>query len=75
MRDGVQINAVRPASEDNADWCHGSQLFQGGCIRFYLAINAAFPNPACNELVVLSAKVQDEDKLVFHRDHPFSCVK
>ena len=57
----VQIDAVGATGEDDADGVHGFQLRQGGGVRLYLAVNAAFPHPAGDELVVLAAKVQHED--------------
>ena len=71
---GVQIDAVGPTGENNADGIHGFQLRQGGGVGLYLAVNAAFPHPAGDELVVLAAEVQHEDKFMVHERPSFLSV-
>ena len=60
------INAAGAAGEDDADGVHGLQLFKGGGIGLYLAVDIAFPDAAGNQLIILTAKVQDNDHLMIH---------
>ena len=68
MGGGLQIDGVGTAGEDNADGVHGLQLGQGSGVGLDLAVNAALTDPAGDELVVLSAEVQNNNGLVRHTD-------
>ena len=63
MGRGLQIHGVGAAGEDDAHGIKGLDLLHGHFIGFDLAVDIAFPNAAGDELIVLSAKVQDEDFL------------
>ena len=52
------------AGEDDADGVSGPDGLQRGGIGLHLAVDAALPDPAGNELIVLSAEVQHDDSLV-----------
>ena len=58
------IHAVGAAGEDDADGIHGADVRQRGGVGLYLAVDAALPDPAGDELIVLSAEVQHDDSLV-----------
>ena len=62
----IQVHRVGTAGENDADGVHGLQLGQGGRVRLYLAIHIAFTDPAGDELVILSAEVQNDDSLMGH---------
>ena len=64
---GLQIHAVGAAGEDDADGVHGLQLGQGSGVGLDLAVHAAFPDTAGDELVVLAAEVQHDNSLVRHK--------
>ena len=66
----VQVDGVRPAGEDDADGVHRPQFSQRSGPGLHLAVHIALPHPAGNELIVLSAKV--DDKNFFHAVPP--CV-
>ena len=65
------IHAVGAASEDDADGVHGADLLQRGGVGLHLAVDAALPDPAGDELVVLPAEVQHDDSLVRQGDSSF----
>ena len=58
------IHAVGATGKDDADGIHGADVRQRGGVGLYLAVDAALPDPAGNELIVLSAEVQHDDSLV-----------
>ena len=72
---GLQVDAVRAAGKDDADGVHRFQLRQGRGVGLYFTVNAALPNPAGNELIILSAKIQDKHKFMVHGRSPFLCYK
>ena len=65
------IHAVGAASEDDADGVHGADLLQRSGVGLHLAVDAALPDPAGDELIVLSAEVQHDDSLVRQGDSSF----
>ena len=65
------IHAVGAAGEDDADGVHGADLVQRGGVGLHLAVDAALPDPAGDELVVLSAEIQHDDSLVRQGDSSF----
>ena len=71
MGGGLQIDGVGAAGEDDADGIHGLQLRQGCGVGLDLAVHAALTDAAGDELVVLAAKVQDNDSLVRQEDSSF----
>ena len=62
----VKINAVRSAGEDNADGRLCAQRLQRGSVGAHLTVDAALPYPAGDELIVLSAEIQNDDCFVCH---------
>ena len=68
----IQIDGVRTAGEDNADGVHCPQLPEGRGIGLDLAVNTALPHPAGDELVVLTAEIQDDHSLMGHSDSFFA---
>ena len=64
MGGGLQIHGVGAAGEDDADGVQGLQLGERGGIGLDLAVHAALTHPAGNELVILAAEIQNQDKLV-----------
>ena len=60
------IYAVGAAGKNDADGLHGLQLLQRGGIGLDLAVHPALTHPAGNELVVLTAEVQDDHGLMGH---------
>ncbi len=62
----LQINAVGPAGEDDPFGIHGQQFSQWSFIGLDFAVHPAFTHPACNELVILSAKIQYNHGFVGH---------
>ena len=67
----LQVHGVGAAGEDEADGLHGHQVGQGGGVGLDLAVYAALPDPAGDELIVLSAEVQDDHSLMGHDMLPF----
>ena len=65
------VDTVGAAGEDDADGVHGLQFRCGGGIGLYFAVNAAFPDPTGNQLIVLTAEVQDDDCLMGQGDSSF----
>ena len=60
------VHAVRAAGEDEADGLHCEKVRKRRRVGLDLAVNAAFAHAACDELVVLAAKVQYDDGLMVH---------
>jgi hypothetical protein len=61
------INAVRAAGEDNAHRFPRCDFLQRCGIADYFAVNTAFPHASGNKLIVLTAEVQYQNQLIFHR--------
>ncbi len=61
MRRSFIINAVRPACEDNPFRIHLLYLLKAQRVRMHLTIYIAFSDSARNQLIILSAKVQNDD--------------
>ena len=58
------VNAVGAAGKDDADGVKGPDGLHGGLAGgMDLAVHVTFPHPAGNELVVLTAEVQDQNFL------------
>ncbi|CCZ84372.1 putative uncharacterized protein [Ruminococcus sp. CAG:254] len=51
------INAVRPTGKDDANWISCSQFCNRCCIPHDFAVNSTFSDSACNQLIILPAKV------------------
>ena len=70
----VQVYAVGPPGKNDTDGIQGFQLCQRCGVGFDFAVNPALPDPPGDELVVLSAKIQDQDKFMLHGETTFfSC--
>ena len=67
----VCIDAVGPSCQDDSLRVHGQDLSRRLCIGMDLAINVAFSDSSRDQLLVLSAKVQDYDQFSVHRSAPF----
>ena len=61
------VDAAGTSGENEPDGVHAFELLQRRGIGLDLAVHAALPDPPGDELVVLSAEVQHDDSLVFHR--------
>ena len=58
------VNTVGAAGEDDADGAKGPNVLYGGLAGgMDLAVHMTFPHPAGNELIVLTAEVQDQNFL------------
>ena len=75
LRGGGIIDAVRAAGEDKALGLHGLELLQRGRVGLDLAVYIALTDTAGDELVILPAKVQNENRFHAHssrKTKPFS---
>ena len=61
------IDAVRTAGEDDARRFPCGDFFQGCGIADDFAVDTAFPHTPCDKLIVLTAEVQYQNQLIFHR--------
>ena len=66
IRRAVGIDAVRPSGEDDTDRVIGSDFRQGHRAGMHFAINMVFADATGNELVVLSAEIQNQYALILH---------
>ena len=66
------VDAVGPAGKDDRPGIEGADLPKGGLPGLHLAVDPAFPHPPGDELVILTAEIQDQDPFVFHRSFPLS---
>ena len=57
----LQIHAVGAAGENNAHGRKGADLVQGCGVGLDLAVDVLLPHPPGDQLIVLSAKVQNQD--------------
>ena len=55
-----QIDAVRSAGEDYACGLKSLYFCQRHVVRMHFAVNMLFPNSSGDQLIILSAKVQDQ---------------
>ena len=60
------IYAAWPSRKNNSLWIHFLDLVHAYIIRMNLTIHIAFPYPSGNQLIVLSAKIQYDNHLLFH---------
>ena len=67
MRRFFIVNAVRTAGEDNTHRFPCCNFLQRCGIANHFAVNAAFPHASGNKLIVLTAEVQYQNQLIFHR--------
>ena len=65
------IDRVRAAGKNEADGPLCLELFQRRGVGLYLAVHAALTDTAGNELIVLAAEIQYDDKLMGHTHFPF----
>ena len=71
VRRVLEVDTVRAAGEDEADGLHCKKICEGRRVGLHLTVNAAFTHAAGDQLVVLTAEVQDNDGLMVHV--VFSC--
>ena len=57
----LQIHAVGAAGENDAHGRKGADLVQGCGVGLDLAVDVLLPHPPGDQLIVLSAKVQNQD--------------
>ena len=55
------IDTVRPAGKDDACRVEGADFLHSGGIGLQLAVDVLLPHTAGNELIILAAKVQNQD--------------
>ena len=67
----VEINRVRAASEDYPLGVHLAYFVYRRLIRFDFAVNLMLAHSARNELVVLSAEIDDQNFFVLHILFPY----
>ncbi len=60
------INTVGAPCQNNAFGTHGQQPVQAGGIGMNLAIYFAFPDPAGDQLFILSSEIQYNNQISFH---------
>ena len=60
------VYAVRSAGKDDPDGRKLPDLFHGLLVGMHLAVYPQIPHPARNELVILPAEIQYQNRLVFH---------
>ena len=66
------VNAVGTAGEDDAVGLERLQLLNGSGVAFDFAVNAALADSSGDELVILTAEVENDAKLVCHTEPPVS---
>ena len=66
LRRTFSVHALRAAGEDDADGVKGTDLIHGHCVRLDFAIDIALAHAARNELIILSSKIEDDDRLIRH---------
>ena len=60
----LQVNAAGASGEDNPDGPQLLHFFQGPVVGMHLAVDSLFPDPPGNQLIVLAAEVQDQNRLM-----------
>ena len=60
------INTAGTTGENNTDGREFPDLLQGHIVGMDFTIHIAFPHSACDELIVLTAEIQNKDLLIFH---------
>ena len=66
LRRAGSVNALRAAGEDNADGVVCFYFVYRHAVGLYLAVDIAFTDSACDELVILAAEVQNKYALILH---------
>ena len=66
-----QISAVRATGKNDTLGIFGLDLGKVRAVRIDLTIHVAFTDAACNQLIILAAKVQNNDSFLLHGDTPF----
>ena len=66
LRRAFGVYALRAAGEDDADGVKGADLIHGHGVRLDFAIDIALAHAARNKLVILSSKIEDDDRLIRH---------
>ena len=70
-----QVDTVRSSGQDDALRIHFPDLIQRGLVGTDLAIDLAFPHPPCDQLVVLTAEIDDDNFLLLNFIHKQSFRK
>ena len=60
------INTAGTTGENNTDGREFPDLLQGHIVGMDFTVHIAFPHSACDELIVLTAEIQNKDLLIFH---------
>ena len=66
LRRTFGVHTLRAASEDDTDGVKGADLIHGHGVRLDFAIDIALAHAARNKLVILSSKIEDDDRLIRH---------
>ena len=66
LRRAFGVHALRAAGEDDTDGVKGTDLVDGHGVRLDFAIHIALAHTARNELIILSSKIEDDDRLIRH---------
>ena len=67
-----QIGTVGAACKDDALGILGLDFCKVGAVRIDLAIYVTFTDTACNQLVILTTEIQNDDGFLLHEEAPFS---
>ena len=63
-----EICTVGAAGKDDALGIFGLDFGQIGAVRVNFAIHVAFADAAGNQLVILAAEIQDDDRFLLHKE-------
>ena len=66
----LSIDAARSAGEDESDGIHAFEFLQRRGVGLYLAVHPALPDPPGDQLVILTAEIQNDNHLVLHALSP-----
>lgn len=64
-RRGLPICTVRSPGKDDSFGIHFPDLFQAQCMGMHFTIHIAFPDTSGDQLIILSTKIQYDDKFLF----------
>ena len=74
LRGVFGIDTVWPTGKDNADRLFRKNFRKWGLVWQNLAVNRAFPHAARDQLVILPAKIKDDNRLMVHKHTLFSSI-
>ncbi len=66
LRRAGRVNALRAAGEDDADGVVRLYLVNAHAVGLYLAVDIAFADSACDQLIILTAEVKNKHTLILH---------